>query len=175
MPKFRKYSFLLLAILLLPTPLAVASERYADFSGQAKQFVRGKEYPVYPNFKRVVKKFIQGRKGDCEEFGTQLYLLDLNNDKAPEGLVFYTLEACGGGNNASRRVEIFFQSNGKWEHRGTIFLGSLMVGFSEIVEINNGKIVVRNKREGDVSDATYVFRDGKLDLVVPNGKGGTQP
>lgn len=155
-----------------PTP-----ERYMDFFGQAKQFIRSYEKPVTSDFRNFARNYLKkyNKKGeDCSEYkeATQLYIVDLNGDGQPEGLIAYTVEGCGGTNNAMRTIAVFSEIQRKWKTVGSIEIGTLRQGWDQIVEIQKNKIRTGNHYGGqgdqDIQEdqgSTYVFSDGVLRKV----------
>ena len=167
-------TFLTLSLLALASPGGCAEpepDRYFDFSGQAREFIKKHEKPVTPHFREFAKSYLKTETGPgsgddgCTEYteATQLFLVDIDQDGQPEGLIAYTIEGCGGGNNATRSIALFRKRGGMWSPAGTITIGSLMTGFSHIVSISNGTIKTGENDRGDSEqDSTYVFRDGLL-------------
>lgn len=146
-------------------------DRYFDFSGQAKAFIKNNEKPVTADFKQFAQSFLKALTGPdsddegCSEYSeaTQLFMVDIDQDGQLEGLIAYTIEGCGGGNNAARNISLFRQRSGMWSPAGAIHIGSLMTGFSHVVEISGGRIRTgENDRGENEQDATYEFKDGIL-------------
>lgn len=146
---------------------AKETDRYTDFSGQAKRFIKANEKPLTPSFKSFTAKYLNSnREGDCYEYkeATKLFLVDLNNDGKLEGLLAHTTEGCGGGNNAARMITVFVNKNDKWAEAGDIFIGSLILGFGKVVEIQKNRIRTKSdsSKNSDL-DQEYLLKGDKLE------------
>ena len=159
------------SISLLFVGVAPASTGDAiDFSGQAKALIL-QQQAASPSFTSFARGFIEGKffdRGVDEDESCQLYRpefveVDVDDDGTKEGIVTYTVEGCGGGNNWSRLAEVFVRNGAEFRHAGGFQLGSSMFGASDITTIRYGIVVVGNNSNDDpMFDNAFTLKNGRL-------------
>lgn len=124
-----------------------------NFEGPGLDFMNMYAKPASPELQADAAQLVSAARDieECQPSSNrnQAYMVDVDGDGAEEGLLFYTLENCGGPQFATRSLAILKKNEeGKWVSRGQYAISVLAGEKRRVVKVGDGQIVLEGTENG---------------------------